>query len=40
MIKEVLKLLRETKSEAEIVKLAKGKNKYPETFKELWKRLR
>ena len=40
MIKEILKLLRETKSQAEIVKLAKGKNKYPETFKELWKRLR
>lgn len=39
MIKEILKLLRETKSQAEIVKLAKGKNKYPETFKELWKRL-
>lgn len=39
MIKEILKLLKETKSQAEIVKLAKGKNKYPETFKELWKRL-
>ncbi len=39
MIKEILKLLRETNSKAEIVELAKGKNKYPETFKELWKRL-
>ena len=39
MIKEILKLLRETESQADIVKLAKGKNKYPETFKELWKRL-
>ena len=39
MIKVLLKSLRETESEAEIVKLAKGKHKYPNTFKELWKRL-
>lgn len=38
MIKEILTLLKDTKSEADIVKLAKGKNKYPETFKELIKR--
>ena len=40
MIRDILTLLRETESEAEIVKLAKGKHKYPNTFKELWKRLR
>ena len=40
MIKDILTLLRETKSEAEIVRLAKGKHKYPNTFKELWKRLK
>ena len=38
MIKDILFLLKETKSDAEIVKLAKGKNKFPETFKELYTR--
>ena len=38
MIKEILTLLKDTKSEADIVKLAKGKHKYPETLKELIKR--
>ena len=35
MIKEILELLAITDSKADIVQLAKGKNKYPETFKEL-----
>lgn len=38
MIKEVLYLLKETKSNAEIVQLAKGKNKFPDSFKEIFKR--
>ena len=35
MIKEILELLAVTDCESDIVQLAKGKNKYPETFKEL-----
>ena len=38
MIKEVLYLLKETKSNAEIVQLARGKNKFPDSFKEVFKR--
>jgi hypothetical protein len=38
MIKEILELLAITDSKAEIVQLAKGKNKYPETLRELFKR--
>lgn len=38
MIKEVLELLKETDCKSEIVQLAKGKHKMPETFKELFKR--
>jgi|TARA_R110002050_G_scaffold279866_1_gene426673 hypothetical protein len=38
MIKEILELLAITDSKAEIVQLAKGKNKFPDSFKELVKR--
>lgn len=38
MIKDILFLLKETDCKAEVVQLAKGKNKFPETFKELLKR--
>ena len=38
MIKEILELLAITDSKAEIVQLAKGRNKYPETLRELFKR--
>tara|TARA_R100000541_G_scaffold57114_1_gene66996 strand:+ start:494 stop:637 length:144 start_codon:yes stop_codon:yes gene_type:complete len=38
MIKEILQLLRETDCNSEIVQIAKGKNKYPETIKEVFKR--
>ena len=38
MIKKVLDLLSETDCNAEIVQLAKGKNKFPNSFKELIKR--
>lgn len=38
MIKQVLDLLSETDCNAEIVQLAKGKNKFPNSFKELVKR--
>ena len=38
MIKEILELLAITDSNAEVVQLAKGKNKYPETLRELFKR--
>jgi hypothetical protein len=37
MIKEVLFLLKETDCKSEIVQLAKGKNKFPKNFKELFK---
>tara|TARA_R110002167_G_scaffold119264_2_gene296438 strand:+ start:295 stop:438 length:144 start_codon:yes stop_codon:yes gene_type:complete len=35
MIKEVLFLLKNTTCTSDIVQLAKGKNKFPESFKEL-----
>ena len=35
MIKEALELLKETDCKSEIVQLAKGKNKFPNSFKEL-----
>lgn len=38
MIKEILDLLKDTDCKAEIVQLAKGKNKFPNSFKELFKR--
>tara|TARA_R110000787_G_C13364548_1_gene440321 strand:- start:1068 stop:1211 length:144 start_codon:yes stop_codon:yes gene_type:complete len=40
MIKEVLFLLKETDCKTDIVQLAKGKNKFPENFKELFKRVK
>ena len=38
MIKQILELLAITDSKSEIVQLAKGKNKFPDSFKELVKR--
>jgi len=38
MIKEILELLKDTDCNAEIVQLAKGKNKFPDNFKEIFKR--
>ena len=38
MIKQILQLLKETDCNAEIVQLAKGKNKFPNSFKEVFKR--
>ena len=38
MIKEILELLKDTDCKADIVQLAKGKNKFPDSFKELVKR--
>lgn len=38
MIKEILQLLKDTDCKSEIVQIAKGKNKFPDTFKELIKR--
>ena len=38
MIKEILELLRDTDCKSDIVQIAKGKNKFPESFKELFKR--
>ncbi len=38
MIKEILDLLKETKCKSEIVQLAKGKNKFPDSFKEIFTR--
>jgi len=38
MIKEILELLKDTDCSAEIVQLAKGKNKFPDSFKEIFKR--
>ena len=38
MIKEILFLLKETDCKSKIVQLAKGKNKFPESFKESFKR--
>jgi hypothetical protein len=36
MIKEVLFLLKETDCKTDIVQLAKGKNKFPDSFKEVF----
>jgi hypothetical protein len=38
MIKEVLFLLKETDCKSDIVQLAKGKNKFPNSFKEVFTR--
>jgi len=38
MIKEILELLKNTDCNAEIVQIAKGKNKFPDSFKEVFKR--
>ena len=38
MIKEILDLLKDTKCKADIVQLAKGKNKFPDSFKEVFTR--
>lgn len=38
MIKEILDLLKNTKCNSEVVQLAKGKNKFPDSFKEIIKR--
>jgi hypothetical protein len=38
MIKEILELLKDTDCSADIVQLAKGKNKFPDSFKEVFKR--
>ena len=38
MIKEILELLAITDSKAEIVRLAKGKNKFPDSFKGVFTR--
>jgi hypothetical protein len=40
MIKEVLYLLESTDCKSDIVKIAKGKNKYPESFKEMLKTIK
>tara|TARA_B100000809_G_scaffold237072_1_gene256570 strand:- start:234 stop:377 length:144 start_codon:yes stop_codon:yes gene_type:complete len=38
MIKEILQLLKDTDCKSDIVQLAKGKNKFPNSFRELYKR--
>jgi len=38
MIDKILFLLKDTNCKSEIVQLAKGKNKFPNSFKELIKR--
>ena len=38
MIKEILDLLKDTKCKSEVVQLAKGKNKFPDSFKEVFTR--
>jgi len=38
MIKNILELLKDTNCKAEIVQLAKGKNKFPDSFKEMFTR--
>ena len=38
MIKEILDLLKDTDCKAEVVQLAKGKNKFPDSFKEVFTR--
>jgi len=40
MIKGILELLKDTNCKAEVVQLAKGKNKYPDSFKEMFTRLK
>jgi hypothetical protein len=40
MIKNILELLKDTNCKADIVQLAKGKNKYPDSFKEIFTRLK
>jgi hypothetical protein len=38
MIENILDLLKDTDCKSEIVQLAKGKNKFPESFKEVFTR--
>ena len=38
MIKQILELLKDTESKSEVVQLAKGKNKFPDSLKELVQR--
>ena len=38
MIREILDLLKDTNSNSEVVQLAKGKNKFPDSLKELVQR--
>jgi len=38
MIKEILDLLKGTDCKSEFVQLAKGKNKFPDSFREVFKR--
>ena len=38
MIEQILDLLKDTDCKSEIVQLAKGKNKFPESFKEVFTR--
>ena len=38
MIKEILELFRDTDCKSEIVQIAKGKNKFPDSFKEIFTR--
>jgi len=38
MIKEILDLLKDTDCKAKVVQLAKGKNKFPDSFKEVFTR--
>jgi hypothetical protein len=38
MIEQILDLLKDTDCKSEIVQLAKGKNKFPDSFKEVFKR--
>ena len=38
MIEQILDLLKDTDCKSEIVQLAKGKNKLPESFKEVFTR--
>ena len=40
MIKNILYLLKHTESKADIVQLAKGKNKFPNSLKEVPKRIK
>tara|TARA_R110002167_G_scaffold205364_2_gene409376 strand:+ start:254 stop:394 length:141 start_codon:yes stop_codon:yes gene_type:complete len=37
-MKEILELLKDTDCKSEIVQLAKGKNKFPDSFKEVFTR--